>query len=279
MHAAAVHQVIFDKLHETAYRKCGLGRTILGPESNIQSITRDDLVRFVKTHYTGHRVVVSGAGAVDHSQVLCTERCRGASRCHRVVTFVVVCFRVAAGRDVCATVRGPAHATCARVRRARRPRRIPGLRPSSAGVCVCVRVRVCLRVCGVQHVSGLAHSIFTCTSSSLAVARLPAGARRCWRGDGWLEQPRQLRADGHADAAGPLGPHVIGEHEHHLAAVQGNVAVEWAPTACVLRGVSRSACPVLLQVVEDDQLAHSLSTFNTTYTVRRVTAALCVLSS
>lgn len=63
-------EVIFDKLHETAYQGCGLARTILGSESNIRSITRDDLTAYIKTHYTGPRVVISGAGAVEHSQLV-----------------------------------------------------------------------------------------------------------------------------------------------------------------------------------------------------------------
>ena len=63
-------EVIFDKLHEIAYQGCGLGRTILGPEQNILSITRDDLTSYIKTHYTGPRIVVSGAGAVEHAQLV-----------------------------------------------------------------------------------------------------------------------------------------------------------------------------------------------------------------
>ena len=62
-------EVIFDRLHETAYQGTGLGRTILGPVQNIQSITRDDLTSFVKNNYTGPRVVIAGAGAVEHQQV------------------------------------------------------------------------------------------------------------------------------------------------------------------------------------------------------------------
>ena len=30
------YEVVFDLLHETAYQGCGLGLTILGPESNIK---------------------------------------------------------------------------------------------------------------------------------------------------------------------------------------------------------------------------------------------------
>ena len=64
-------EVIFDLLHETAYPDSGLGRTILGPVENIKSISRAHLESYIKTHYTGPRIVVAGAGAVDHG-ALCT---------------------------------------------------------------------------------------------------------------------------------------------------------------------------------------------------------------
>ncbi len=56
-------EVIFDLLHETAYQGSGLGRTILGPEANIKSISRKDLEDYIKTHYTGPRIVVVRAPA------------------------------------------------------------------------------------------------------------------------------------------------------------------------------------------------------------------------
>lgn len=62
-------QLIYDMLHDTAFPDSGLGRTILGPPENIMNITRDDLVAYITTHYTGPRIVVAGAGAVDHNQV------------------------------------------------------------------------------------------------------------------------------------------------------------------------------------------------------------------
>lgn len=62
-------EVVFDKLHETAYPEAGLGRTILGPRENIQKMQAEDLRSYIKTHYTGPRVVVSGAGAVDHEEL------------------------------------------------------------------------------------------------------------------------------------------------------------------------------------------------------------------
>ena len=37
---------------------------------NINSLTRDDLKAYVAEHYTGPRMVVAAAGAVDHSQLV-----------------------------------------------------------------------------------------------------------------------------------------------------------------------------------------------------------------
>lgn len=62
-------EVIFDCLHETAYQGGGLHRTILGPVENINSITQNDLSDYIKAHYTAPRMVVAGAGAVDHTQL------------------------------------------------------------------------------------------------------------------------------------------------------------------------------------------------------------------
>lgn len=63
-------EVIFDHLHATAYQRTPLGRTILGPAQNIQSITRGDLADYVAANYTAPRMVVAGAGAVDHDQLV-----------------------------------------------------------------------------------------------------------------------------------------------------------------------------------------------------------------
>jgi len=61
-----VDQVLFDRLHETAFRGHALGRTISGPAENIQRFTADDLESYKKSHYTGRNIVVSAAGAVNH---------------------------------------------------------------------------------------------------------------------------------------------------------------------------------------------------------------------
>lgn len=63
-------EVILDELHSTAFMGTGLGRTILGPDENIKSLTRSDLQDYIKTHYTADRFVIAGAGAVDHKQLV-----------------------------------------------------------------------------------------------------------------------------------------------------------------------------------------------------------------
>ncbi|XP_063978792.1 mitochondrial-processing peptidase subunit beta [Diachasmimorpha longicaudata] len=65
-----LQEVVFDHLHAVAYQGTPLGRTILGPTENIKSITRNDLVNYVKTHYGPPRFVLAGAGGVDHAQLV-----------------------------------------------------------------------------------------------------------------------------------------------------------------------------------------------------------------
>ena len=44
-------ELVFDHLHATAFQHSPLGRTILGPEQNIRTINRQDLVDYMNTHY------------------------------------------------------------------------------------------------------------------------------------------------------------------------------------------------------------------------------------
>lgn len=62
-------ELVLDHLHATAFQGTSLGRTILGTEENIRSLTRDDLVNYIKTQYTAPRMVIAGAGAVDHAEL------------------------------------------------------------------------------------------------------------------------------------------------------------------------------------------------------------------
>jgi len=62
-------ELILDHLHETAFQDCPLGFTILGPIENILRISPDDIKEYVKTHYTADRMVIAGAGAIDHDEL------------------------------------------------------------------------------------------------------------------------------------------------------------------------------------------------------------------
>jgi len=62
-------ELVLDHLHETAFQGTGLGRTILGPEENIRSLTRTDLSDYINTHYTAPRMVIAGAGAINHEEL------------------------------------------------------------------------------------------------------------------------------------------------------------------------------------------------------------------
>lgn len=83
-----LEEVVFDHLHAVAFQGTSLrvffqlffstvcllgqplGRTILGPKKNILSITRDDLASYIKTNYTADRMVLVGAGGVDHGELV-----------------------------------------------------------------------------------------------------------------------------------------------------------------------------------------------------------------
>eukprot|EP01100_Stratorugosa_tubuloviscum_P012474 TRINITY_DN594_c2_g1_i1.p1 TRINITY_DN594_c2_g1~~TRINITY_DN594_c2_g1_i1.p1 ORF type:complete len:462 (+),score=209.83 TRINITY_DN594_c2_g1_i1:121-1506(+) len=62
------YEVIFDHLHSVAYQESSLGFTILGPESNIKKINRENILDYINSHYIPSRMVVVGIGAVEHQQ-------------------------------------------------------------------------------------------------------------------------------------------------------------------------------------------------------------------
>ena len=63
-------ELLLDLLHAAAYENGGLGRTILGPEENIQSLSQQDLKDYIETHYTAPRMLVVAAGNVDHQEIV-----------------------------------------------------------------------------------------------------------------------------------------------------------------------------------------------------------------
>ncbi|EGG15781.1 mitochondrial processing peptidase beta subunit [Cavenderia fasciculata] len=64
------NELVFDQLHATAFQGSPLGRTILGPVENINSITRNDIKKFMEDNYTGQRLVIAASGAVNHEQLV-----------------------------------------------------------------------------------------------------------------------------------------------------------------------------------------------------------------
>jgi len=65
-----LQEVVFDHLHASAFQHTPLARTILGPSHNIQTIQRSDLVEYVQDHYKPPRMVLAGAGGVEHGHLV-----------------------------------------------------------------------------------------------------------------------------------------------------------------------------------------------------------------
>ncbi|AFZ80471.1 mitochondrial processing peptidase beta subunit, putative [Theileria equi strain WA] len=61
-------EVIFDRLHMTAFRGNPLGFTILGPVENIQNMKREYLLDYIKKNYTADRMVFCGVGDIKHDE-------------------------------------------------------------------------------------------------------------------------------------------------------------------------------------------------------------------
>lgn len=65
-----LQEVVFDHMHAAAFQGTPLGQTILGPAQNIQTISKENLQTYVRTHYKGPRIVLAAAGGVDHNQLV-----------------------------------------------------------------------------------------------------------------------------------------------------------------------------------------------------------------
>lgn len=66
MHQDSPDDLVFDLFQETAFRDQALGRSILGTPARVASFSREDLRAYTDQHYVPPRMVVAGAGAVDH---------------------------------------------------------------------------------------------------------------------------------------------------------------------------------------------------------------------
>lgn len=63
-------EVVFDHLHAVSFQGQPLGRTILGPKENIMAISKADLSSYIKYNYKADRMVLAGAGAIDHEELV-----------------------------------------------------------------------------------------------------------------------------------------------------------------------------------------------------------------
>ncbi len=61
---------IFDLLQLTAYPDQPLGLPVLGNEKSLETITRQQLIQYVKTNYRASRCILAGAGALKHAEVV-----------------------------------------------------------------------------------------------------------------------------------------------------------------------------------------------------------------
>lgn len=65
-----LQEVVFERLHQTAYRGTSMARPILGSEENIKSISKADIENYVKSHYVAPRMSLIAAGGVDHAKLV-----------------------------------------------------------------------------------------------------------------------------------------------------------------------------------------------------------------
>ncbi|KAJ8265291.1 hypothetical protein COCON_G00143900 [Conger conger] len=66
----SLEDVCLDLLHATAYQGTSLGHSVLGPSENARSLTRQDLVEYINSHYKAPRMVLAAAGGVNHSELV-----------------------------------------------------------------------------------------------------------------------------------------------------------------------------------------------------------------
>ncbi|XP_029286698.1 cytochrome b-c1 complex subunit 1, mitochondrial [Cottoperca gobio] len=65
-----LQEVCLDLLHATAYQGTPLGQSVLGPSNTARTLTRQDLVDYINSHYKAPRMVLSAAGGVNHEELV-----------------------------------------------------------------------------------------------------------------------------------------------------------------------------------------------------------------
>ena len=67
MHYDTPDDLIMDYFDETAFPAQPLGRSILSSEARVASYSRDDLMRYMDSHYRPTRIILSAAGNIEHA--------------------------------------------------------------------------------------------------------------------------------------------------------------------------------------------------------------------
>ena len=62
--------IIFDWLQETAYPNQPYGRSILGTIDNVNKFSQEDLISFIRTHYSPNRMILCAAGDINHEELV-----------------------------------------------------------------------------------------------------------------------------------------------------------------------------------------------------------------
>ncbi|TVR98946.1 MAG: insulinase family protein [Rhodospirillales bacterium] len=62
--------IVFDRFQETAFPDQPLGRSVLGSVDGIRALPRDVLVQYRDRHYCASRMIVVGAGRIDHDRLV-----------------------------------------------------------------------------------------------------------------------------------------------------------------------------------------------------------------
>ncbi len=70
MHHDTPDDLVFDLFQEMVFGDQPLARSILGKPERVASFTRADLIAYTRKHYQPRRLVLAGAGCVDHAATL-----------------------------------------------------------------------------------------------------------------------------------------------------------------------------------------------------------------
>ena len=70
MHHDTPDDLVFDLYQEMAFGAQPLARSILGKPERVARFTREDLIAYTQKHYQPNRLVLAGAGYVDHAETL-----------------------------------------------------------------------------------------------------------------------------------------------------------------------------------------------------------------